>query len=135
MSTVRVTHVGADRYKVETRGHVVLTDQERADTIEIGPTPTELLVMSIACSAARRAVRYVRARGFTHEDLRVDCTWTMEGDPPHVGKVDLTFTPSIWLTSADHADMLAAVRGGTVLNSPRNPPTIEIVALSVLTDE
>lgn len=126
MGSVRATHLCADRYKLETRGHVVLTDQEHADTTEIGPTPLELLVMAIVGSAARQAVRYVRERGLANDELRVDAVWSTVGDPTRVGRIDLTFTPSIWLTHEDYVAMLETVKTGTVMNTLRNPPVIDI---------
>lgn len=126
MGSIKVTHLSVNRYRLETRGHVVLTDQERADTIEIGPTPTELLVMAILAGAAGEAVRYVREHGLAHEELRVDGVWSTVGDPPRVGRIELTFTPSIWLTREDHVAMLESVQAGTVMNTLREPPVVDI---------
>jgi uncharacterized OsmC-like protein len=126
MGSIRVAHLCANRYKLETRGHVVLTDAERADTIEIGPTPVELLVMAIVSSAACQAVRYVREHGLAHEELRADAVWSTEGDPPRVRRIELTFTPSIWLTREEYLAMLRSVEAGTVMNTLREPPVIDI---------
>ncbi len=131
MASIRVTHLCADRYKLETRGHTLLVDEQRADTIEIGPTPVELLVMAIASSAARDAVAYLRDHGHAHEDLRVDCTWTTEGTPPRLGRIELSLTPSIWLRPEDYAGMLAAVDVGVVHNTLRWPPAIELITPAV----
>lgn len=127
MGTVRVTHLGADRYKLETRGHVVLTDQRRADAVEVGPTPAELLVMAVAGGAAHDAARYLRERGLPHEVLRVDCGWVGEEDPVRVGRIELSFTPSIRLRPDDYEGMLAAVEAGMVHSTLRRSPAIEVV--------
>lgn len=48
------------------------------------------------------------------------------GDPPRVSRIDLTFTPSIWLTPADHVAVLESVQACTVMNTLREPPVIDI---------
>lgn len=126
MAAVTVRHVCADRYWVETRGHVVVTDQPRANGVEMGPTPVELLVMALAACAAHYAVGYLREQGLPCDGLRVETEWTMRPDPPRIGRMELTVVPPVALDAELRAGMLAAVDRCTVHNTLREPPTVRI---------
>lgn len=93
MAVVTPRHMCADRFRLQTRGHVVLADQPRSDGIAVGPTPVELMVMALAGCAAHYAVGYLREHGLPDADLRVDANWTMRPDPPRVGRAELTIAP------------------------------------------
>ncbi|MBC6445842.1 OsmC family protein [Actinokineospora xionganensis] len=119
--------MGDDRFQIQTRGHVVLADQPRGDDgVEVGPTPVELFVMSLATCAAHYAAGYLRHQGLPQEDLRVECRWTMRADPPRVGRVELTVVAPVPLDADRTAALLAAVDHCTVQNSLRQPPEVRV---------
>jgi putative redox protein len=132
MAAIAVTHVGEDRFQIETRGHVVLADQPRSDGMEVGPTPVELMVMALAGCAAHYAVGYLRERGLPEAKLGVDARWTMRADPPRVGTVELTVTPPGRLEPDEYAGMVAAVERCTVHNTLRQPPVVRVVEPSAV---
>lgn len=125
MAAIMVTQVRGSGFRVETRGHAVLVDQP-SDGVELGPTPVELLVMSLASCAAHYAAGYLRRHGLPDQGLRVDAQWGMRTDPPRVNRVELIITPPARLDAEHNAGMVAAVDGCTVHNTLRQPPAVSV---------
>ncbi|GDY28706.1 OsmC family protein [Gandjariella thermophila] len=126
MATITVTHLCADRFRAETRGHALLLDQPRRDAAELGPTPLELTVMAAASGAAQGAVEYLRERGLPWVGLEVDCHWWLSGEPARVHRVELLVVPPARLRPEHHAGLLAAVDRCTVRNTLRQPPQVDV---------
>lgn len=126
MAAVTVVQVRGHGFRVETRGHAVLVDQPSGDGVELGPTPVELLVMSLASCAAHYAAGYLRRQGLPYEGLRVDAQWGMRTDPPRVNRVELIITPPVRLDAGHYAGMVAAVDECTVHNTLRQPPAVSV---------
>lgn len=130
MASISVTEFDNDRFEIRTRNHTVLVDQPRADDVEVGASPVELMVMSLAGCAAYYAARYLRSNGLPHRGLRVDCHWNMRPNPARVARVQLTVVSPSELDS-DHRDgMIAAVAHCTVTNTLNDPPKIDVIASS-----
>lgn len=106
MAAVTVTQVRGSGFRVETRGHAVLVDQP-SDGVELGPTPVELLVRSLASCAAHYAAGHLRRQGLPSEGLRVDARWGMRIDPPRVNRVELIITPPVHLEQLPLVDRTA----------------------------
>jgi len=126
MATITVTHLAAEKFRIETRDHVVLVDQHGDDGTEIGPTPVELLVMALSGCAAHYAVGHLRAQGAPVDGLVVRGRWSMRAGPTRVGRVALTVVAPARLTAEQQDGLLAAIDHCTVHNTLRIPPLVEV---------
>ncbi|WP_158888135.1 OsmC family protein [Amycolatopsis anabasis] len=109
MATVTVAHLADEKFRVETRDHLVLVDQPSDDGTEIGPTPVELLVMALSACAAHYGVAHLRSAGLPADGLAVRGRWSMRSDPPRVGRVELT----VVLPAPLEPEQQARLRAGT----------------------
>lgn len=133
MATVTVTHLDADQFKIDVRGHRVLVDQVHKDSDEAGPTPTELFVASLAACVGHYAERFLRRHELSRDGLRVDCDWTMlAANPPRVGRIALTVTPPEGLPDHLQAGLREAIEHCTVHNSLRFPPQVTTEVAGVI---
>lgn len=134
MATITVTHLADDKYRTETRDHVILVDQPSDEGIEIGPTPVELLVMALAACAAHYGVSHLRGEGLPSDGLAVRCRWSMRANPASVGRIELTMLLPAPLEPAQQERLLAAIDHCTVHNTLRHPPrvAVEISELSMV---
>lgn len=132
MATITVTAAAEDGFQIQSRGHTLFVDQPHADAVELGPSPVELFVMSVASCAAHYAVGYLRRNGLPHRNLRVECRWNMKPEPPRVGRIELIVSPPSSLDPEHTAGMLAAVDHCTVHNSLRQPPEVRISEVSAV---
>jgi uncharacterized OsmC-like protein len=90
--TVTVTHDANDRFEIAIRGHQLVVDQPLEDGgHDSGPTPTELLVASLAGCAGHYARRFLRRHGLP-DHVEVVADWAMTHPPARVGTVILTIT-------------------------------------------
>ncbi|MFD9890906.1 OsmC family protein [Amycolatopsis sp. NPDC059027] len=126
MATVTVTHLAADKFRLETRDHVVLVDQPSDDGTELGPTPVELLVMALAGCAAHYAVNHLRAAGLPAAGLTVHGRWSMRTGPVRVGRVELTVVLPDPIEPDQERNLLSAIEHCTVHNTLRHPPHVEV---------
>jgi putative redox protein len=125
---IAVTHVSADRFAIQVRGHRLVVDQPVADGgQDAGPTPTELFAASLAACVGFYAERFLRRHGLPADRLRVDCHATMSIDrPARVAAVALRIGGLPELPSNRRDALLAVVEHCTVHNSIREAPTVEI---------
>ena len=73
---VAVTHIDRDRLRIEVRGHELFANQTVEDGGEdTAPTPTEMLVASLAACVAFYAEGFLRRNGSTTEGLEVDADY------------------------------------------------------------
>jgi uncharacterized OsmC-like protein len=127
MSTITVTHLDEDRFRIDVRGHHLLVDQIGPDSEDVGPNPTELFVASLTACVGHYAARFLRRHGLPHTGLRVDCDWLMlAAEPARVGRVRLRVSTPEPVPEELRATMSAAVEHCTVHNSLRQPPQVTI---------
>ena len=82
---MRVEHRGGDKFDINVRGHVVRVDQPVKDRGEhTAPTPTELLIASLASCVAFYARRYLARHDLPTEGLAVEATFDMGSKPARV---------------------------------------------------
>ncbi|MFA1547897.1 OsmC family protein [Actinomadura chokoriensis] len=128
MREMLVVHREDDAFAVLVRDHVIHVDQPySAGGMDIGPTPVELFVASLAACAAHYARRYLARHGLPATGLEVTAGFTMGPSvPARVSRVDLRIHPPARLSEAETRGMLAAVEGCTVHNSLLDPPRIGV---------
>jgi len=126
-----VLHASGDRFLAEMRDHTVVIDQPRdAGGDDVGPTPTELFVTSLASCVAFYAERFLRRHRLPVEGLRVECAFEMGERPARVDSVDLHVSVPAELTPSEEAALTAVIDHCTVHNSLRSPPSVRMTVAS-----
>jgi putative redox protein len=124
---VSVHHRGGDRFDIEMRRHTITVDQPQdAGGTDIGPTPTELFVASLASCVAFYARRYFARHEVDPGDLSVQATYQMMAKPPRVGEIEISVQIPADLPAAKREALLAVVNHCTVHNSLTTPPEVSI---------
>lgn len=128
MNALVVRSLGGDRYAVQVRGHELIVDQPAsAGGTNLGPTPVELFVASLASCVAHYAGSFLARHHICREGLRVDTSWQMSDDrPARVAGVTLRITPPDGLPPERLPAMLAVARACTVHNSLDRAPDVSI---------
>jgi putative redox protein len=127
--SIIVESLGGSRLLLRIGGHAVIADQpESAGGSDLGPTPTELFVASLAGCVSYYAVRFLQRRGVDTEGMAVSCHFTMSEEPPHrvaAITVEVPVAASIdpnWL-----APLQRAVEHCTVHNTLHQPPEVRVL--------
>jgi uncharacterized OsmC-like protein len=125
---IEVLYEGGDRFAIRIRDHDVVVDQPTdAGGADLGPTPTELFVASLAACVGFYAERYLRRHGLPAEGLQVMPTYRMSIEPPaRVGEIDLAVSVPVELSTKQRAVLAAVVDHCTVHNSLLQSPSIRI---------
>jgi len=130
-STIRVRHLGDAQFSILTRHHELVVDQPFEGGGEnLGPTPTELFVASLASCVAFYGRGFLHARGLA-DRVDVDARWSLELGPTRVGRIDITIdAPAVPRERLDA--FRRAIEHCTVHNSLHDPP---VVSFSVTTKD
>ncbi|MFH8775812.1 OsmC family protein [Streptomyces sp. NPDC017958] len=125
---VQVSHLKSQAFAVTVRGHTLITDQPaEAGGDDRGPTPVEVLVVSLASCVAYYAGRFLERHHLDREQLRVLADFTMADDrPARIASVRLRVLVPHELTRARLDALRAVVDHCTVHNTLRQPPEIRI---------
>ena len=127
VETIRVDHVGNDRFHISIRGHQVPVDQPVSDGGEdTAPTPTELFVSSLAACVAFYARRYLDRHGLPASGLGVDVDYEMATRPTRVGRIAVRLRLPDGVPEEKLAALVAVASHCTVHNSLENPPAVRI---------
>jgi putative redox protein len=126
MSQIEVVREAGVRFNADIRGHRLVFDQPIDDEgSDLGPTPTEVFVASLAGCVAHYATRFLERHGQRSDGLRVRAEFTMAAHPSRVGSVELVLLVT-GLPEALRAPLLAVVDHCTVHNSLRLAPAVHI---------
>ncbi|WP_225829919.1 OsmC family protein [Streptomyces sp. NK08204] len=125
---VRVGHLTGEAFVAEVRGHTLVTDQPvEAGGDDRGPTPVEVLVVSLAACVAHYAGRFLERHHLDREQLRVLADFTMADDrPARVACVHLRVVLPYELSRARLEGLRAVVEHCTVHNTLLRPPDIRL---------
>ena len=127
VSTTTVEYLDGERFAIDIRGHSVTVDQPLADGGEdTAPTPTELLVASLASCVAFYARRYLARHRLPTAGLSVSADYTMGTRPVRVADliVDIQVPDGV---PAERRDAVLAVASHcTVHNTLTDHPTVTI---------
>jgi uncharacterized OsmC-like protein len=125
--TVHVEHQGGDRFGIAVRGHTLTVDQPvDAGGEDTAPTPTELLVASLASCVAFYARRYLARHGLPTHGLGVDASFEMGTHPARVSAVDVRLHLPDGVPESRRAPLLAVARHCTVHNTLEHAPDVAI---------
>jgi putative redox protein len=127
MDVVRVEHKEGDHFEVAMRGHVVHVDQPLDDGgTDLAPTPTELLIASLASCVAFYARRYLTRHDLSTEGLAVTASYQIAGRPARVGEIAMTLTVPGGVPEERRAPLLAVASHCTVHNTLQQAPEVTI---------
>jgi uncharacterized OsmC-like protein len=127
MSTMTVRYLNGDRFAIAVRDHTLTTDQPLTEGGEdTAPTPTELLVASLASCVAFQARRYLSRHHLPTTDLAVTADYTLEPHPARVTdiRIDIQLPDTEPVERLDA--LLAATRHCTVHNTLGDAPTVTV---------
>lgn len=125
---MEISFIAGESYEITVRGHRVVVDQpEYAGGDDIAPTPTELLVASLASCIAFYAGRYLTRHGYSRDGLTVSTRFDMATDrPARVSDIQIMVKVPTDLPQERWAALTAVVEHCTVHNTLRNPPPVSI---------
>lgn len=125
--SMRVDYAEGDRFGIAIRDHVLTVDQPTSvGGDDLGPTPTELFVASLASCVGFYARRYLRRHHLDATGLTVQTRYRLAAKPARVSDVDLRIEVPTSLPEARQAGLLAVARHCTVHNSITMPPEISV---------
>jgi uncharacterized OsmC-like protein len=128
LNLMDVSFVDGESYEIAVRGHRVIVDQPAdAGGNDYGPTPTELLVASLASCVAFYAGRYLTRHGCSRTGLTVSASYEMATDrPARVSAVRISLKVPTDLPEERWQALAAVAKHCTVHNTLHNPPEVDI---------
>lgn len=125
--SMRVDYDTGDRFAIQIRGHRVVVDQPaEMGGDDVGPTPTELFVASLASCVGFYARRYLARHDLDATGLAVEVTYTMATKPSRVGDVTLRLVVPAGVPQEREAALLAMAGHCTVHNTLTVTPDVKI---------
>lgn len=125
---IDIWYASGDRFLIQVRDHHIVVDQpHEAGGEDLGPTPVELFVASLAACVGFFAERYLRNHELDVNGLKIEARFEMSRDrPARVGSIEVRLTLPDGFP-AERAEALQAVmRRCTVHNSLMAPPEVRI---------
>jgi putative redox protein len=122
---VVVRYREGDRYEIGIRGHWLMPEQPvNASSANGGPTPTEVVVASLANAVAHYAGRFLDRHGLTRNGLRVTADFDLtSGRSARVAAVRMNIRVPHVLSGEHRHALLVAVSHCTLDDSlARRPP-------------
>jgi putative redox protein len=125
---IAVTYLDRDALAIDVRGHRVVVDQPTdAGGEDLGPTPTELFVASLAACIGFYAERYLRRHDLPTDGLAVRTSFRFgEGRPSRVASMALRLVLPAPIPAERMEALRRVVDHCTVHESIRNEPDIRI---------
>lgn len=131
MTQIEVVREAGFHFHADIRGHRLPFDQPIDEGgKDLGPTPTEVFVASLAGCVAYYATSFLDRHGQSSAGLRVRARFTMSAHPSRVGSIELRVTVPD-LPEALQAPLLAVAEHCTVHNSMRLTPDVRIELESI----
>jgi uncharacterized OsmC-like protein len=127
-TAVYVTPVANKSYRVQVGQHSLTIDQPAsAGGDDLGPTPVQLFVASLAACVAHYAGSYLARHDLSSDGLAVDADYAMADDSPaRVASVSISITPPAGLPANRQAGLLAVASHCTLHNTLREAPPVDI---------
>lgn len=130
MSEIQVRYEHGDHFHVQIREHGLVVDQPRAaGGDDLGPTPTELFVASLAACVGFYAERFMHRHGLATDGLALECDFAMSEDrPARVSDIEIRIALPEGFPEARRLALMRVVEHCTVHNSITQAPEIRIDA-------
>jgi putative redox protein len=126
MAKISITHLAEDQFHIDIRGHELTVDQPHRGE-EVGPSPTELFVTSLAACVGHYAARFLRKHQLPYDGLRVDCDWKMvAAEHARVSRIQMEVSAPAPVPAELREGLQEAMEHCTVHNALRQPPQVII---------
>lgn len=120
-------YLGESKFEVQARGHRVLCDQPAENGgSDVGMSPPEFLLASLATCAGYYAAEYLKTRGLSVDSLSVRVSAEKVKQPARLGSFRIELIAP-GLDERHRAGILRAVKACLVHNTLQNVPQIETV--------
>jgi uncharacterized OsmC-like protein len=127
MPDIEVWYGKGDRFLVQMRDHHVIVDQPTGNGgDDMGATPTEMFVASLATCIGFYAERYLRNHDIDPAGLHVAADFEMAEGPRRIGSITIRLRPPRGFPTERREILQAVIERCTVHNSMVRPPTIQI---------
>ena len=128
MARIVVQYEHDDHFHVEIGKHGLVTDQPFEDGgDDLGPTPVELFVASLAACIGFYAERFMRRHDIDTGGLGVRCDFTMsEERPARVAEIGVCVDLPEGFPEDRRPVLMRVIEACTVHNSMRQPPVVRI---------
>jgi len=123
---MKVSYVEGFKFRIEQRGHVVVTDQPRPVSSDEGMTPVELMGAALGSCIAVYAADFLARNEMSREGLAVDVEWESAAQPNRVGTYAVRVEVPQPLSERQSASLSRLVHACTVHNTFSHPPKIDI---------
>jgi putative redox protein len=124
---ITVRHEHDDHFHIDIRHHGLVVDQPKDDGGDLGPTPVELFVASLAACAAHYARRFLERHDITTEGFAVNCDYDMSGmRPARVAAVAIDVTLPATFPLELREPLMRVIDHCTVKNSIMQAPAITV---------
>ena len=134
MSSVRAAHVANDRFTIDIRGHRIEVDQPVADGgDDTAPTPTELLIASLASCVAFYARRYLSRHDLPTEGLAVRADYAFGSRPARVAEISVELEVPPGVPEDRRPGLLAVASRCTVHTTLEQAPEVRIALVEPAT--
>ena len=128
MNHLEVSFISGESYEIAVRGHQIVIDQPvAAGGKDAAPTPTELLIASLASCMAFYAGRYLTRHGYDRTGMTVSADFDLASDrPARVSTIRISIKVPTDLPEQRRAGFLAVASACTVHNTLHRAPDITI---------
>lgn len=127
MTHIEVVRDAGVRFRTTVGGHTLIFDQPvSAGGTDLGPTPTDVFVASLAGCVAYYVERYLERHAMSADGLRVGATFRMGQHPSRVASVELAIDIPAGVPEALRAPLIAVAEHCTVHNSITQAPAVHI---------
>jgi len=123
---IEAEYVGGSKFEILARGHRLLCDQPLDNGgDDMGISPPEFLLASLASCAAYYAAQYLKTRSIPADHLRVKVTAEKAKQPARLGSFQIEVTAP-GLNEMQEAGIERAVKACLIHNTLLNTPRIEV---------
>lgn len=127
MPELNVTYKSGKAFTVKARDHEFITDQPLDnDGEDLGPTPVEFFIASLAGCAGLFASIYLKRNDLDTSKLTVNASWGYEKNPSRVGNINLVVETGLDLSNEHIEKLYKMVEGCTVHKTLLIKPEINI---------
>ena len=124
---IEVARESGVRFSAKVGRHELTFDQPiEAGGTDLGPTPTDVFVASLAGCVAYYAERFLARHGHSADGLRVTADFTMAQHPARVAAVEIDVRVPDELNETTRRALQAVVEHCTVHNSLVDAPAVSI---------
>jgi uncharacterized OsmC-like protein len=124
---VKVERLGKVSFTVQSRNHLVLSDQPKANGgTDMGMTPPELFLASLGTCVGYYVAQYFDARMLKCEGLQINVQGEILTNPGRIGKIIIQIGLPVELKPDRLEVLLRTVNHCTVHNTLTHPPEIAV---------